>query len=94
MEKEKIIIELDGEQHFRQVSNWSSPEDQLKRDLYKMECANNNGFSIIRILQEDVFNDTFDWYSTLKESIETIIQNNTIENHFISLDENKYVNYY
>ena len=24
LEKEKIIIELDGEQHFRQVSNWSS----------------------------------------------------------------------
>ncbi len=94
LEKEKIIIELDGEQHFKQVSNWSSPEDQLKRDLYKMECANNNGFSIIRILQEDVFNDTFDWYTTLKESIETIIQNKSIENHFISLNENKYINYY
>ncbi len=94
LEKEKIIIELDGEQHFKQVLKWTSPEKQLERDLYKMKCANDNGFSVIRILQEDVFNDTFDWYSILKESIETIITNNTIENHFISLDENKYTNYY
>ncbi len=87
LEKEKIIIELDGRQHFEQVSNWSTPEEQYERDTYKMECANQNGYSIIRITQEDVLNDTFDWYKMLKESIETIIQKESIENHFISYEE-------
>jgi very-short-patch-repair endonuclease len=87
LEKEKIIIELDGRQHFEQVSNWSTPEEQYERDTYKMECANQNRYSIIRITQEDVLNDTFDWYKMLKESIETIIQKESIENHFISYEE-------
>jgi very-short-patch-repair endonuclease len=88
LETEKIIIELDGPQHFTQVSNWSSPEEQYERDTYKMECANENRFSMIRITQEDVYDDTFDWYKMLKESIETITQKGTIENHYISYEEN------
>ncbi len=87
LETEKIIIELDGRQHFEQVSNWSTPEEQYERDTYKMECANQNGYSIIRITQEDVLNDTFDWYKMLKESIETIIEKESVENHFISYEE-------
>jgi very-short-patch-repair endonuclease len=87
LEKEKIIIELDGRQHFTQVSNWSTPEEQYKRDTYKMECANQNGYSVIRITQEDVYDDTFDWYKMLKESIETIIQKESVENHYISYED-------
>lgn len=90
LENEKIIIELDGRQHFEQVSNWSTPEEQYERDSYKMKCANENGYSIIRITQEDVFNDTFDWYTLLKDSIKTIIDKKSIENHFISFEENVY----
>ena len=59
-----------------------------------MKCANNNGFSIIRILQEDVFNDTYNWLDMLNDSIQTIISKNSIENHFISYNEDKYINYY
>lgn len=87
LEKEKIIIELDGRQHFTQVSNWSTPEEQYERDTYKMECANQNGYSVIRITQEDVYDDTFDWYKMLKESIETIIQKESVENHYISYED-------
>jgi hypothetical protein len=29
----KIILELDGEQHFKQIANWKSPEETLKRDI-------------------------------------------------------------
>ncbi len=90
LEDEKIIIELDGPQHFEQVSNWSSPEEQYERDSYKMKCANDHGYSMIRITQEDVLNDTFDWYTMLKDSIETIIQKKSIENHFISFEEDIY----
>ncbi len=93
LETEKIIIELDGAQHFKQVSNWRSPEEQYERDSYKMECANNNGYSVIRITQEDVYDDTFDWYKSLKDSIESIIQSKDIENHFISYHDD-YSNFY
>ena len=72
LEQLNIIIELDGRQHFRQVLNWESPEEQNKRDLYKMKCANQNGYSMIRILQEDVFYNKYDWLTELKESIEKI----------------------
>jgi len=57
----KLIIELDGKQHFSQVGKWTSPEKTRKRDMYKMECANKNGYSVIRIMQEDVWNDINDW---------------------------------
>ena len=35
IEELKIIIELDGEQHFTQVSNWTSPETQIENDKFK-----------------------------------------------------------
>jgi very-short-patch-repair endonuclease len=93
LENKKIIIELDGLQHFEQVSNWKSPEEQNIRDIYKMKCANNNGYSIIRITQNDVYKDTFDWYKMLKESIESISKKNTVENHYISYEEDYYIKF-
>jgi very-short-patch-repair endonuclease len=83
IQKHKIIIELDGPQHFRQISNWSTPEEQFKNDKFKEECANNNGYSIIRILQEDVLNDTYDWLNYLCKTIEEIINNNKITNVYL-----------
>jgi len=68
----KIIIELDGPQHFTQVSNWSTPEEQFENDVYKQRCANENGYSVIRLLQKDVFNDNYDWVNKLCEKIEDI----------------------
>ncbi|AVR53131.1 restriction endonuclease [Marseillevirus Shanghai 1] len=61
----KTIIELDGRQHFEQVSNWRSPENQQRLDRYKEECAVKNGYSVVRILQEDVWNDKIDWKELL-----------------------------
>ena len=68
----KIIIELDGPQHFRQISNWSSPEEQFENDKYKEKYANDNGYSIIRLTQEDVFYDTYDWVKDLCDTIEEL----------------------
>ena len=76
----KIIIELDGPQHFRQVANWSPPEEQKKNDEYKQKCANQNGYSIIRLLQEDVMNDTYDWLKELCEAIEEVKSSEGIKN--------------
>ncbi len=87
---QKIIIELDGRQHFQQVRNWTTPDLQRSRDLYKMECAKINGYSIIRILQEDVWNDTYDWIEELCYNIDKSKYND----HYIFMcKNNEYKNY-
>ena len=79
----KIIIELDGGQHFRQVRDWKSPEEQFENDKYKEECANQNGYSVIRLLQEDVYNDTYDWVKELTQAIEEIKSSEGITNIYL-----------
>jgi very-short-patch-repair endonuclease len=83
IDKYNIIIELDGRQHFEQVSNWDNPIKTHKNDVYKMKCANQNKYSVIRLLQEDVFYDTYDWLSELKLSIKKIISDETIQNVYM-----------
>ena len=83
IEELKIIIELDGEQHFTQVSNWTSPETQIEKDKYKTVCANQNGFSVIRLLQDDVYNDKFDWFNEIQISVSKIIATQKIQNIYI-----------
>lgn len=70
--EKKVIIELDGRQHFIQVSNWTPPEKCMETDMYKQKCANENGYSVIRIIQEDVWFDRYDWFTKLQETIEDI----------------------
>ena len=69
IEELKIIIELDGAQHFRQVSNWKSPEITQERDKYKMTQANEQGYTVIRLLQEDVWDDKTNWKELLIKDI-------------------------
>jgi very-short-patch-repair endonuclease len=78
-----IIVEIDGEQHFAQISNWTSPEIQIEKDKYKMKCANENGFSVIRLLQIDIAKDKFDWLDEIKLSILKIINEKLVQNIFI-----------
>jgi hypothetical protein len=61
----KVIIELDGTQHFKQVWNWQSPEQQEERDRFKEDVALENGWSVIRVLQEDVAKNRNDWDDNL-----------------------------
>jgi very-short-patch-repair endonuclease len=88
----KIIIELDGGQHFKQVSDWKSPEIQRKNDIYKMNCANSNGYSVIRILQEDVQKNKYDWIKEIKSNIKNIIKTKKVENIFMC-KSNEYDNH-
>ena len=82
----KIIIELDGRQHFEQVRNWDDPKKTQENDKYKMKCANDNSYSVIRILQEDVFYDSYDWLSELNNNIKDIIKNKKIQNIYMCKD--------
>ena len=79
----KIIIELDGPQHFKQISIWSTPEEQFKNDKYKEQCANDKNYSVIRLLQEDVLNDTYDWLKELCETIEAVKKGDDIVNIYL-----------
>ncbi len=65
----KLIIELDGRQHFEQVENWESPDIIQKRDFHKMRTAISNGYSVIHLLQSDVFSDRNNWSTQLKSHI-------------------------
>jgi very-short-patch-repair endonuclease len=83
IEEIKVIIELDGKQHFEQIGNWLSPEETRKTDLFKMKCANQNGFSIIRILQKDVYNNKYIWLKELCENIKKITNENRVQNIYM-----------
>jgi very-short-patch-repair endonuclease len=65
----KLIIELDGKQHFKKVSNWADPKITMSHDILKMKQLYKNGLSIIRILQDEVWNDKIDWKKLLLENI-------------------------
>ena len=65
------------------MSNWKSPEEHFERDKYKEKCANDNGYSTIRIIQEDVWNDKYDWCKELCETIEIIKSRNEVVNIYL-----------
>lgn len=62
-----ILIELDGEQHFTQVSNWGTPEQVQQKDVEKIQKSIQNGYSIIHILQQDIWKNRYDWKGVLRE---------------------------
>lgn len=71
--KHNVIIELDNldAQFFRRSGREEKNcvDEQLQRDLYKMDCANANGWTVIRFLQEDVWYDRMPWKEELKRFI-------------------------
>ena len=83
IEERKIIVELDGKQHFEQIGNWQSPEKTRENDIYKIKCANENGFSVIRILQKDVYYNKYDWLSELCKNVEKITNEERVQNIYM-----------
>jgi very-short-patch-repair endonuclease/endogenous inhibitor of DNA gyrase (YacG/DUF329 family) len=76
----KIIIECDGEQHYIHNNyfhrdDWSF-EKQQGRDIYKMNKALENGVSMIRIHQEEVYKNTIDWKNEITDAINDIKNEN------------------
>ena len=55
-------------------------------DVYKMNCANDNGYSVIRLLQTDVFYDTYDWLNELRDNIEKIRLEQRVQNIYMCKD--------
>ena len=48
-----------------------------------MKCATDNGYSVIRIVQTDVWNDIYDWLNELIINIEKIKNDKCIQNIFM-----------
>ena len=84
IEEQRTIIELDGRQHFKDVAYFrSSFEERHFVDMIKQSAANNNGYKVIRILQEDVWSDKYDWLTELLKNIE----DDTMPNIFMCKNE-------
>ena len=74
-----ILIENDGAQHYKDVPLFNktmSLSDIQERDDYKTKCALDNDYSIIRLVQQNVFadweNGKTEWLDHLLEAIESI----------------------
>ena len=83
----KLIIEIDGLQHFIQISNWQSSEKTRIIDIFKMQKAIKEGYKIIRIFQEDVYNNDESW---LLEHLLPEIMSEDRRSHFISTIDSLY----
>lgn len=68
LQNQFIILELDGKAHFEDVVYWKSDMKLTqKKDIYKMIKAIVQKIPIIRLCQEDCWNDTIDWKQKLKD---------------------------
>lgn len=70
LEDIKTIIELDGPQHFKQISNWQSVEKTQINDNFKNKVALKNGYRMIRICQETVLYNKDNWEQQIIDCIE------------------------
>jgi very-short-patch-repair endonuclease len=76
----------------KKVGKWKTPEHNTERDLYKMKCANENGYSFIRIVQDDVFKNKYDWLLEICQYIAKIVSENVVQNIYMcKKDEYKYL---
>jgi len=71
---DKVLIEVDGAQHFQQVSNWNSPESVQVKDVQKIKKCIDEGYSIIHIYQVDVWEDAYDWKAAIEREIAAITE--------------------
>lgn len=62
----RLIIEVDGRQHYMIGAGWPSPVPMQRRDVYKMRVAVDFDWTVIRLLQESIWWDKDDWENRLK----------------------------
>lgn len=64
-----LIIELDGDQHFRQIKHWKDFTITQKNDRIKMRYCIMKDLSMIRLYQPDVLDNRNNWDIKLLEAI-------------------------
>jgi hypothetical protein len=55
-----LLIELDGDQHFKQIMTWKSCDENRKSDVVKMLYAWTNHCMIL-LNQMEIYYDKYDW---------------------------------
>lgn len=74
-----MSIELDGPQHFKpidfsghqsQAATDAAFHDLVQRDLHKESVAIEKGMLVVRLLQQDVWNDQYGWSAFLARAIQ------------------------
>lgn len=83
----KLLIEIDGPQHFVQVWKWEAPEEIRKRDELKEMFANRQGLTVLRLLQTDIFRDENKWDVFVKEFIAKDIKMGVVKKYASSEPE-------
>ncbi len=86
-----LIIELDGRQHFVEIDLFKNDPDEItNNDRKKMSLALDHGYSVIRLIQEEVYYDKFDWKQRLKDLFELLLVSPTDEPfiEYITKDKN------
>lgn len=70
IEEFNLVIELDGMQHFYYVKLYNNcPIKTLQNDLYKTRMCTENGCTIIRLLQTDVWYDKNNWEARIIDAL-------------------------
>ncbi len=91
IEKYKLIIEIDGDQHFFDKEWWKSiASEKIDIDLYKIKCALKEGYTILRIYQPDIFKDNIDWKQKIIHTMEKIKEDPTPKCIFFAKNMNIY----
>jgi very-short-patch-repair endonuclease len=87
IENLNMIIEIDGFQHFQDVAHWNSNVENVRqRDVYKTYQCIKNGYSIIRVLQSDIWYDRNDW----KKRILSLLEKHNKPQIFLLDNEKEY----
>ena len=71
----RLIVEVDGKQHYVQVANWPPPHETQANDRWKKERATENGFSVFRIRTHDIRKKGSKW----KEHVQELIHRHALE---------------
>ncbi len=66
----RLIIEVDGDQHYVQVSNWAPPHITQANDRWKEERAAENGFTVFRIRTKFIWAKESKWKHRLTELVD------------------------
>jgi very-short-patch-repair endonuclease len=62
IQNRKVIVELDGRQHFCYIPMFrNNLNESVKRDVFKMQKAEIEGYKVIRISQQDVLDNDDKW---------------------------------
>jgi very-short-patch-repair endonuclease len=64
-----LILEIDGNQHFKQVSNWGCHEENVNNDVEKMKTGLAKSISFLRIYQPDIWGNKIDWKTIITKNL-------------------------